>query len=214
MSGKYIFSCAILVASAMVLSANNAVAQWYPIGGVFVPAPSSEAPAPPAPSVTMPAPVEPGNTMMGTTGISPLLGGTLQSGRTLQITAQTEGAPPGIPSLAGSPTLSGPYALPATDTDIALAASGIATPATVSSAAIPGVYQPMQTPSGGAVPGTITEPFGPYPVFGSSFASRYGTGGIPSTSTPPGVRRSAPGIPVPARTTDTTAAQPGTLDRR
>ncbi len=214
MAGKHIFRSAMLVVVAMVLSTGPAAAQWYPIGRAFVPVPPSEVPAPPAPAVTLPTPVEPGDTMMGTTGISPLLGGTLESGRTLQVTAQTEGAPLGIPALAGSPSLSGSYALPATDTDIALAASGIITPTTVPSTVIPGVYQSMQVPSGGALPGTITQPFGPYPVFGGPVVPSYVPGGIPSTSTPPGVRTVVPGIPGPARATGTAAVPPGTLDRR
>ncbi len=212
MTGKRILRCAMLVVAAMVLSTGPAAAQWYPIGRAFVPVPPPEVPAPPAPAVTMPMPVEPGNAMMGTTGISPLLGGTLQSGRTLQITTQTEGAPPGIPALAVSPSLTGPYTLPATDTETALAASGIGIPTTMPPQAIPGVYQPMQIPSGGALPGAITQPFGPYPVFGGPVLSSYGTGGIPSTATPPGVR-TAPGIPAPART-GATAAPAGILDRR
>ncbi len=186
----------MLVIAAIVLFATPAAAQWYPIGRAFVPVPPPEAPPPPIPPSTVPMPVEPGNTMMGTTGVTGLLGGTLESGRTLQITTQTEGAPPAVPALAGAPLRSGPYALPATDTETTLAASGIAAAGAIPPTATPGAYQPMQAPPGGALPGTITQPFGAYPVFGGPVASSYGAGAIPSTSPPPGVR-TVPGVPAP-----------------
>ncbi len=212
MTGKYVISVAILVIAAVVFSAGPSAGQWYPIGRAFVPVPPPEAP-PPAPPATMPMPVEPGNTMMGTTGVTGLLGGTLETGGTLQITTQTEGAAPGIPGLVGSPVLSGPYALPATDTDIALAASGIAAAAAPLRTAAPGGYQVMQTPPGGAFPGAITQPFGAYPVFGGSVASSYATGAIPSTSAPPGVR-TVPGVPAVGESPGTTGATRGTTERR
>ncbi|OPY65092.1 MAG: hypothetical protein A4E57_03307 [Syntrophorhabdaceae bacterium PtaU1.Bin034] len=178
---------------------------WAPIG-TSIPVPITSGvprpgvtPPPPLTPMGMPQPLpRPGNTVLGTTGISEMLG-TMESGNTVQITSGTE---PGGGELMSQTAAPFPYSLPPTDTEMALAPLSGATRLTRTSArpetiwggvtsAYPGV---PPTGRGTAPVGTISASTGlaaPSPATPSAATGRGGS----SPSSPPARTGEGPATP-------------------